>query len=166
MTHKSLNLTRDQFATFLKNHEQIKKFEKLFQIVEQVSSSSDTQGNQIVAEDALSLVNEALSQIDKLIQDSSIIDSLVDQKINTILSELIRITNALELSLINCFPQDGNRLIVDHIGLFELEQKINYVLSELTRISNTLEVTVISSIPQDNNLVDVDSIRVLEWMSI
>ena len=44
MATNKLNLTRDQLATFLKNHEQIKQFERLFAIADEVSPSSDTTG--------------------------------------------------------------------------------------------------------------------------
>lgn len=37
-----LNLTRDQLATFLKNHEQIKQFENLFSTVDTIAPSTDT----------------------------------------------------------------------------------------------------------------------------
>jgi len=37
-----LNLTRDQLASFLKNHEQIKQFEALFTTVDTIAPSSDT----------------------------------------------------------------------------------------------------------------------------
>jgi hypothetical protein len=34
MATQKLNLTRDQLSTFLKSYEQIKQFEKLFQVVD------------------------------------------------------------------------------------------------------------------------------------
>ena len=37
-----LNLTRDQLASFLKNHEQIKQFENLFSTVDTIAPSTDT----------------------------------------------------------------------------------------------------------------------------
>jgi hypothetical protein len=42
MATQKINLSRDQLATFLKNHEQIKQFERLFQIANEVSSSDTT----------------------------------------------------------------------------------------------------------------------------
>jgi len=37
-----LNLTRDQLATFLKTHEQIKQFEALFKTVDTIAPATDT----------------------------------------------------------------------------------------------------------------------------
>jgi hypothetical protein len=66
MATQKLNLTRDQLATFLKNHEQIKQFERLFQVVDEVSPSSDTTGISIQAGNAEAAANEALALIDRL----------------------------------------------------------------------------------------------------
>lgn len=61
MATQKINLTRDQLATFLKNHEQIKQFEKLFQVVDEVSPSTDTTGISIQAGNAEATANEAIS---------------------------------------------------------------------------------------------------------
>jgi hypothetical protein len=37
MATQRLNLTRDQLATFLKDHEQIKQFEALFRVADQIA---------------------------------------------------------------------------------------------------------------------------------
>lgn len=63
MTHQKLNLARDQLSEFLKNHEQIKQFEKLFAVVDEVAPSSDTTGISIQAGIAEAAANEALAQI-------------------------------------------------------------------------------------------------------
>jgi len=61
MATNKLNLTRDQLATFLKNHELIKQFEKLIQVVDEVSPSSDTTGISIQAGNADAVANEAMA---------------------------------------------------------------------------------------------------------
>ena len=63
MATQKLNLTRDQLASFLKNFEQIKQFERLFAIVDTVAPSSDTPGIEIQAGNADAAANQALAQI-------------------------------------------------------------------------------------------------------
>ncbi len=61
MAPQKLNLTRDQLATFLKNHELIKQFERLIQVVDEVAPSSDTTGISIQAGNADAVANEAMA---------------------------------------------------------------------------------------------------------
>jgi hypothetical protein len=68
MADQKLNLTREQLATFLKNFEQIKQFENLFAVVDQVAPSSDTTGISIQAGNADAAANEALAQLSRLAQ--------------------------------------------------------------------------------------------------
>ena len=68
MATQKLNLTRDQLATFLKNHEQIKQFERLFALADEIAPASDTQGISIQAGNADAAANEALAQIARLAQ--------------------------------------------------------------------------------------------------
>ena len=54
-----LNLTRDQLASFLQDHEQIKQFEQLFQVVSnEVAPFSVTEAT-ILAGDAVASANQA-----------------------------------------------------------------------------------------------------------
>jgi len=94
MATQKLNLTRDQLATFLKNHEQIRQFEQLFQVVDQVSPSSDTTGISIQAGNADAAANEALAQLQ-------------------------RIANALELLAAAPVIQNNNSVVTDYVDLNE-----------------------------------------------
>ena len=80
MATQKLNLTRDQLATFLKNHEQIKQFERLFALADEIAPASDTQGISIQAGNADAAATEALAQIVRLAQDSAINSGSADQK--------------------------------------------------------------------------------------
>jgi len=60
-----LNLTRDQLASFLQDHEQIKQFEKLFQIVDTINTVS-LDDISISADGANATANEALAQITRI----------------------------------------------------------------------------------------------------
>ena len=93
-TPQKLNLTRDQLASFLKNHELIKQFERLIQVVDEVAPSSDTTGISIQAGNADAIANEALAQIVRLTQDSAINSGAADQKVVQALDTLGRIANA------------------------------------------------------------------------
>lgn len=97
MATQKLNLTRDQLATFLKNHEQIRQFERLFQIADEVSPSSDTQGISIEASNAGAAANEALAQIVSLAKDVAINAGNADQKAVQALDSIERMANALEM---------------------------------------------------------------------
>ena len=97
MATQKLNLTRDQLATFLKNQEQIKQFERLFQVADQVSPSSDTPGIEIQAGQAQSAANEALAQIVSLAKDAAINAGTANQKAVQALDSIGRMANALEM---------------------------------------------------------------------
>jgi hypothetical protein len=61
-----LNLTRDQLASFLQDHEQIKQFERLFQVVsDEVAPFSVTEAT-ILAGSADASANNALSSIESI----------------------------------------------------------------------------------------------------
>jgi hypothetical protein len=61
-----LSLTRDQLALFLQDHEQIKQFELLFQVVsDEVAPSRVTEAT-ILAGDAVASANEALSSVEAM----------------------------------------------------------------------------------------------------
>lgn len=66
MATQKLNLTRDQLASFLKNFEQVKQFERLFQIADEVSPASDTTGISIQAGTAQAAANDALAQLQRI----------------------------------------------------------------------------------------------------
>jgi hypothetical protein len=66
MATQKLNLTRDQLASFLKNFEQVKQFERLFQIADEVSPASDTTGISIQAGTAQATANDALAQLQRI----------------------------------------------------------------------------------------------------
>lgn len=119
MATQKLNLTRDQLATFLKNHEQIRQFERLFQIADEVSPSSDTQGISIEASNAGAAANEALAQIVSLAKDAAINAGNADQKAVQALDTLGRIANALEMLATAPVIQNNNSVVTDYIDLPE-----------------------------------------------
>lgn len=115
MATQKLNLTRDQLATFLKNHEQIKQFERLFQLADEVAPSSDTTGISIQAGNADAAATEALAQIVRLSQDAAINSGAADQKAVQALDTLGRIANALEMLATAPVIQNNNSVVTDYI---------------------------------------------------
>ncbi len=68
MATQKLNLTRDQLATFLKDHEQIKQFEQLVRVADAIAPDV-VQGVQIDAGQAQASATEALAAVERLAQD-------------------------------------------------------------------------------------------------
>ena len=120
MATQKLNITRDQLATFLKNHELIKQFENLIQVVDDVSPASDTQGISIQAGNADAAANEALALIVSLAQDMAINSGAADQKSVQALDTLGRIANALEMLATAPVIQNNNSVVTDYIDLPEI----------------------------------------------
>jgi hypothetical protein len=115
MATQRLNLTRDQLATFLKNQEQIRQFERLFQVADQVSPSSDTPGIEIQAGQAQASANEALAQIVSLAKDAAINAGTADQKAVQALDALNNIANSLALLAAAPVIQNNNSVVTDYI---------------------------------------------------
>jgi hypothetical protein len=113
-----LNLTRDQLASFLKNFEQVKQFEKLFQVVDTLEPITGTDF-EYAADSAQASANEALAQIVSLAQESAINSSTADQKANQALETLGRIANALEMLATNPVIQNNNSVATDYIDFGE-----------------------------------------------
>ena len=117
MATNKLNLTRDQLATFLKNHEQIKQFERLFAIADEVSPSSDTTGISIQAGNAQAAADAALSQIVQLTIDAAINSGNADQKASDALAQLERIAQALAYLATAPAVQNDNSVVTDYVDL-------------------------------------------------
>lgn len=115
MATQKLNLTRDQLATFLKNFEQIKQFERLFQIVDEVSPSSDTTGISIQAGNADAAANEALAQIAALAQDTAINDAVLNAKIQQALDAIPGLARVLNMLALAPIEQHNNSVATDYI---------------------------------------------------
>jgi hypothetical protein len=122
MATQKINLTRDQLATFLKNQEQIKQFEKLFEIADEVAPSSDTTGISIQAGTAQATANDALAQIVTLAQSSAINSSTADQKA---VQALAQIATLAQDAAIN----SGNA-----------DQKAIQALDEISLIKNYIKI--------------------------
>lgn len=114
-----LGLTRDQLAAFLKDHEQVKQFERLFALADQIAPSPDTPGIEVLAGNSQATANEALAQIVSLAKDVAINAGNADQKAVQALDTLGRIANALEMLATAPVIQNNNSVVTDYIDLPE-----------------------------------------------
>lgn len=119
MATQKLNLTRDQLASFLQNFEQVKQFERLFALADQISPSPDTPGIEVLAGNSQATANEALAQIVSLAKDAAINAGNADQKAVQALDTLGRIANALEMLATAPVIQNNNSVVTDYIDLPE-----------------------------------------------
>lgn len=94
MATQRLKLTRDQLATFLKDHEQIKQFEQLFNLADSIAPDVVNE-IKVEAGSAQTSANEALAQLQ-------------------------RIANTLELLVAAPVIQNNNSVVTDYIDLPEV----------------------------------------------
>jgi hypothetical protein len=106
MATQKLNLTRDQLATFLKDHEQIKQFEALFKLVDAIAPDVVLEIN-ILAGSALSVANEALSVANELSQEVNLNNSAIESKVQQTLDVLQSLVQVLELLTLAPRPELG-----------------------------------------------------------
>jgi len=92
---RKLNLTRDQLAAFLTDQQQIRQFELLFSVVDELQVITGTDF-EFQADNAAATANEALSQITSLAQESSISSASAENKANQALELLAKLTAAVE----------------------------------------------------------------------
>jgi hypothetical protein len=137
MAVQRLNLTRDQLGTFLKNFEQIKQFEALFALADQIAPSPDTPGVEIIAGTGIAAANEALAQIVALAQESGVNSGILEAKTQEAIDAVARINQTLELLALA--PVRNN---------IELEHDVNGIL------------------PYANQTPSVRSNQVLTWLSM
>lgn len=116
MATKRLNLSRDQLATFLKNHEQIKQFEALFSVADTIAPDVVNEVK-IEAGSAQATANEALAQISRLANESFEAAS-AQATANEAMAQLQRIANALELLATNPAQRNDNSTVTDYADFY------------------------------------------------
>jgi hypothetical protein len=83
---QKLNLTRDQLASFLQDHEQIKQFERLFAAVDTLDNVTIDEINTVAA-NAVASANEALSQLSDVSQMLDVLATAPRNELGTISSQ-------------------------------------------------------------------------------
>lgn len=118
MATSRLNLTRDQLATFLKDHEQIKQFERLFATVDAIAPDFVNEVA-ISAGIAQATANDALALIEAL-ENSLTADSAgTDAKAVLALQELQALKSELQLKVLEPAEQYNNAIITDYLTINE-----------------------------------------------
>lgn len=93
---RKLNLTRDQLAAFLTDHQQIKQFELLFSVVDTLEPILGTDF-EYQADNAAANANNALAEISALAQATAVDDAVLNAKVQQALDSIPRLAQALEL---------------------------------------------------------------------
>jgi hypothetical protein len=83
---QKLNLTRDQLASFLQDHEQIKQFERLFSTVDTLDNVTIDEVNTVAA-NAVASANDALAQISDVLQILDLLATAPRNELGTISSQ-------------------------------------------------------------------------------
>jgi hypothetical protein len=133
---RRLNLTRDQLAAFLTDQQQIRQFELLFSVVDELQVITGTDF-EYQADTAAATANEALAQIAALAQDTAVNDAALNAKVQQALDAIPRLAQALELLALA--PVRNN---------VELSHDVNGIL------------------PYANQTASVRSNQVLTWLSM
>lgn len=93
---RRLNLTRDQLAAFLTDQQQIRQFELLFSVVDELQVITGTDF-EYQADTAAATANEALARIVALAQDTAVTNAALEAKIQQAIDAIPRLAQALEL---------------------------------------------------------------------
>jgi hypothetical protein len=93
---RKLNLTRDQLAAFLTDQQQIRQFELLFSVVDELQVITGTDF-EYQAANAAANANNALAQIIALAQDTAVDNAVVNAKAQQALDAIPGLAQALEL---------------------------------------------------------------------
>lgn len=125
-----LGLTRDQLATFLKDHEQIKQFENLFAIAGDIAPDA-VQAATILAGNADAKAIQALGMIAALAQELAVSDSVSD----------VKATQALDQIAI--LAQDAA------VNIASVENKANQALALLGQLATAVEGLQMSPPPRE-----------------
>ena len=93
---RKLNLTRNQLAKFLTDQQQIRQFENLFAIVDELQVIVGTDF-EFQADTAAATANEAVAQIIALAQNTTVEDAVLNAKVQQALDAIPRLAQSLEL---------------------------------------------------------------------
>ena len=114
---RRLNLTRDQLSAFLTDQQQIRQFEMLFSVVDELQVIVGTDF-EYQADSASAAANEALAQISALAQDTAVEDAVLSAKVQQALdtaSGILEKLKAFELLPLAPVIENNNSTVTDYI---------------------------------------------------
>jgi hypothetical protein len=129
MANSKLNLTRDQLALFLKDHESIKQFERLFATVDAIAPDFVNEVA-ISAGNAQATANDALALIDALENSLTADGAVTDAKATLALQELQALKSYLsdlQLKALEPAQQNNNSIVTDYLTINEHGRSENAV---------------------------------------
>ena len=94
---RRLNLTRDQLAAFLTDQQQIRQFELLFSVVDEIQ---EIVGIDFLyqADNAAATANEALAQINALSKDTAVDEAVLNAKVQQLLDIIPRLVQDTKIN--------------------------------------------------------------------
>lgn len=113
-TSRKLNLTRDQLAQFLTDQQQIRQFELLFSVVDELQVITGTDF-EYQADTAAATANEALAQLSALAQDTAVDEAVLNAKVQQALDAVAQLARTLELIATAPAIQNNNSVVTDYI---------------------------------------------------
>lgn len=140
MAAQKLNLTRDQLATFLKNHEQIRQFEQLFQVADAIAPDVVNEVK-IEAGNAQATANEALAQLQRMADALEFLATApAIQNNNSVVTDYIDLNTAALVSRIRRLGWNETDQTVN-IGMdYGVTQQVGQEV--YARVGNTTGVTI------------------------
>lgn len=111
---RRLNLTRDQLAQFLTDQQQIRQFELLFAVVDELQVITGTDF-EYQADTAAATANEALAQIAALAQDTAVDDAVLNAKIQQALDAIPGLAKVLNLLALAPVIANNNSTVTDYL---------------------------------------------------
>jgi hypothetical protein len=155
-TSSRLNLTRDQLASFLQDHEQIKQFERLFADVQQLEPTT-LNDLAVTAGNADQKAVEALDAVAQLAQDTAF---QADNKAQQALDAISQLSSAVEL--LATAPPEREFKRSRYGSFYDTTTQSALVINTATEITfNTTDLSsgvYLGGSPQSRVYVDTDGI--------
>ena len=155
---RRLNLTRDQLASFLKDHEQIKQFELLFTAVDEAMPDA-LQVTTILAGNADQKAVQALGAVDDLAEDSSTGLASVENKANQALALLAQLATVVDDLQMTPPPREFKR--ARYGQFFDTTTQAATVINTATPVTfNTTDISngIFIGSPTSRIVVDTEGI--------
>ena len=111
---RKLNLTRDQLAAFLTDQQQIRQFELLFSVVDELQVITGTDF-EYQADTAAATANQALASLSALAQDTAVTNAALEAKIQQAIDAIPRLAQALDLLAAAPVIQNNNSVVTDYL---------------------------------------------------
>ena len=153
-----LNLTRDQLASFLKNHEQIRQFELLFTTVD-TTTPDELQVANILAGIADQKAVQAIDAVNSLSVDSSIGLASVENKANQALALLAQLAASVDGLQMTPPPREFKRARFGQF--FDTTTQVATVINTATTVTfNTTDISngIFIGSPTSRIVVDTEGV--------